>query len=241
MLGALSFLLSGGGVAQLGTIVEELNKVMSGREDRLRAPARRRSTDVVGTLDDQKADIIRALESMNNLTATLNPRSRRSPAPSTSPGRPIEVLADQHDELVAMLARAGPARRGRHPGDQGQQGRPAQVAATTCSRCWPSCAAAGDELAPGLNLLVSFPFPKEASEIVRGDYANTSIRADISLENFLPAARPIPDLPIPDIPLPDLPTRRRGAQRRPEVPAERQPHQRGLQEGAGRPRPARPS
>ncbi len=45
---------------------------------------------------------------------------------------------------------------------------------------------AGDKLAPGLNLLVSFPFPKEASEIVLGDYANTSIRADISLENFLP-------------------------------------------------------
>ncbi len=44
---------------------------------------------------------------------------------------------------------------------------------------------AGDQLAPGLNLLVSFPFPKEASEIVQGDYANTSIKADINLDNFL--------------------------------------------------------
>ena len=44
---------------------------------------------------------------------------------------------------------------------------------------------AGDTLAPGLNLLVSFPFPKEASEIVRGDYANTSIRVDINLEKVI--------------------------------------------------------
>ncbi|WP_141013488.1 MlaD family protein [Nocardioides sambongensis] len=37
VLGALSFLLSGGGVAQLGTITEEANLVMSGREDRLKS------------------------------------------------------------------------------------------------------------------------------------------------------------------------------------------------------------
>ena len=82
--------------------------------------------------------------------------------------------------------------------------------------------AAGDQLAPGLNLLISFPFPKEASEIVRGDYANTSIRADISLENLLPPGADLPDIPdLPDLPLPDIPQPRRGAQRRPEVPAQR--------------------
>ena len=36
VLGALSFLLSGGGVGQLGTITHELNKVMDGRTERLR-------------------------------------------------------------------------------------------------------------------------------------------------------------------------------------------------------------
>ena len=36
VLGALSFLLSGGGVAQLGTITEELNKAMDGRQENLR-------------------------------------------------------------------------------------------------------------------------------------------------------------------------------------------------------------
>jgi phospholipid/cholesterol/gamma-HCH transport system substrate-binding protein len=65
--------------------------------------------------------------------------------------------------------------------------------------------AAGDDLAPGLNLLISFPFPQEASEIVRGDYANTSIKADISLDNILPPGVTLPQIPLPDIPLPDLP------------------------------------
>ncbi len=37
---------------------------------------------------------------------------------------------------------------------------------------------------PGLNLIVSFPFPQEASEIVYGDYANTSIRLEVSLQNL---------------------------------------------------------
>ena len=48
VLGALSFLLSGGGVAQLGTITQELNKVMDGRQDQACATCSARSTDVVG-------------------------------------------------------------------------------------------------------------------------------------------------------------------------------------------------
>ena len=85
---------------------------------------------------------------------------------------------------------------------------------------------AGDDLAPGLNLLVSFPFPKEASEIVKGDYANTSIRADINLENLLPTGDPGGGIP------PILPDPGGGAHPGGEVPAQRRPHQQGLPEGA---------
>ena len=102
VLGALSFLLSGGGVAQLGTIVTELNHVMSGREDRLRTLLGSLES-VVGTLDAQKADIIRALEAMNNLTATLNAERDTVTAALDATGPAIKVLADQEDELVDML------------------------------------------------------------------------------------------------------------------------------------------
>ena len=59
---------------------------------------------------------------------------------------------------------------------------------------------AGDELAPGLDLMVSFPFPKEAAEVVKGDYANASIRASINLRTVIPpgAPNPIPPIELPD-------------------------------------------
>jgi phospholipid/cholesterol/gamma-HCH transport system substrate-binding protein len=203
VLGALSFLLSGGGVAQLGTITAELNKAMDGRQENLRHLLGS-LTDVVGTLDDQKADIIRAMESVNDLTATLNREKQTVTGALDVTGPAIKVLADQHDELIAMLSALD------RLGVVGTRviGASKDDLLESLAHLEPVLSklrAAGDQLAPGLNLIISFPFPKEASEIVRGDYANTSIRADINLQQFLPPGATIPDLPIPDIPTPDVP------------------------------------
>ena len=203
VLGALSFLLSGGGVAQLGTITQELNKAMNGRQADLRHLLGS-LTDVVGTLDDQKGDIIRAMESVSNLTATLNREKQTVTGALDVAGPAIKVLADQHDELVAMLTaldRLGVVGTRVISASKDDLLKSLGHLEPVLKRL----RAAGDKLAPGLNLIISFPFPKEASEIVRGDYANTSIRADISLENLLPPGTPLPDLPLPDLPLPDLP------------------------------------
>ena len=203
VLGALSFLLSGGGVAQLGTITQELNKAMDGRQQDLRHLLGS-LTSVVGTLDDQKGEIIRAMQSVSDLTATLNQEKRTVTGALDVAGPAVKVLADQHDELISMLSALD------RLGVVGTR-----VISASKDDLLKSLAhlepvlsqlrKAGSKLAPGLNLLISFPFPKEASEVVRGDYANTSIRADIDLKNFLPAGISLPDLPIPDIPTPDLP------------------------------------
>ncbi len=201
VLGALSFLLSGGGVAQLGTIVEELNNVMSGREDRLRTLLGSLE-DVVGTLDAQKADIIRALEAMNNLTATLNAERDTVTAALDATGPAIKVLADQEAELVDML---GSLDRLGVVGTRVIRASKEDLIKTLehLEPVVSQLTAAGDELAPGLNLLVSFPFPDEASDVVKGDYANTSIRAEISLDNFLTGGGgEIPPI-IPPIEVPD--------------------------------------
>jgi phospholipid/cholesterol/gamma-HCH transport system substrate-binding protein len=202
VLGALSFLLSGGGVAQLGTIVEELNHVMSGREDRLRSLLGSLE-DVVGTLDEQKADIIRALEAMNGLTATLNRERDTVTAALDATGPAIKVLAAQHDELVDML---GALDRLGVVGTRVIRASKDDLIATLehLRPVLTRLGDVGDELAPGLNLLVSFPFPDEASEVVEGDYANTSIRAEISLDNFLTGGggEELPPV-IPPVDLPD--------------------------------------
>ncbi len=205
VLGALAMLLTGGGVAQLGTITKELNAAISGREGDLRNLLGTLDR-FVGTLDDQKGDIIRALDSLNNLTATLNREKRTIQDALDATGPAIDVLGQQTDELVGMLSSldrlgvVGTRVINASSDDLLAQLRDLQPIVRNLS-------AAGDALAPGLNLLVSFPFPKEASEIVLGDYANTSIRADISLENFLPQGGGLPGLPdLPDLPgLPDLP------------------------------------
>lgn len=200
VLGALSYLLSGGGVAQLGTITKELNAAMNGRQQELRDLLG--SLDrFVGTLDDQKADIIRALDSLNNLTATLNREKKTITDALDVTGPAIDVLGKQTDELVGMLAsldRLGVV--GTRVVRASKRDLLAQL--RDLQPIVKNLADAGDALAPGLNLLVSFPFPKEASEIVLGDYANTSIRADISLENFLPKGGLLPDIPgLPDLPI----------------------------------------
>jgi phospholipid/cholesterol/gamma-HCH transport system substrate-binding protein len=201
VLGALSFLLSGGGVAQLGTIVEELNHVMSGREERLRVLLGSLE-DVVGTLDAQKADIIRALEAMNNLTATLNAERQTVTDALDATGPAIEVLADQEAELVEMLSSldrlgvVGTRVIRASKRDLIKSLEHLEPVLTKLNEV-------GDELAPGLNLLVSFPFPDEASDVVKGDYANTSIRAEISLDNFITGGGGDPPIEIPPIEIPD--------------------------------------
>jgi phospholipid/cholesterol/gamma-HCH transport system substrate-binding protein len=184
VLGALSFLLSGGGVGQLGTITQELNNVMDGRTGRLRHLLGSLE-DVVGTLDDQKADIIHAMESIDHLTATLNTEKTTITDALDVAGPAVDVLAAQHDELIAMLTSLD------HLGVVGTRviGASKDDILKSLDHLQPilqKLNEAGDSLAPGLNLLVSFPFPKEASEVVSGDYANTSIRADINLENLIP-------------------------------------------------------
>lgn len=198
VLGALSFLLSGGGVQQLGTITHELNAVMDGRTDRLRHLLGSLD-DVVGTIDAQKDDIIKAMSAVDHLTATLNDEKHTITSALDVMGPAVHVLAAQHDQLIRMLRsldRLGAV------GTRviGQSKDDILASLDHLQPILQKLYEAGDKLAPGLNLLVSFPFPKEASEIVKGDYANTSIRADINLENIIPNGQPGGGLPpvVPD-------------------------------------------
>jgi phospholipid/cholesterol/gamma-HCH transport system substrate-binding protein len=181
VLGALSFLLSGGGVGQIKTISVELNKVMSGRQDRLRHLLGQLDS-FIGTLDDQKQDIVRALDSINNLSATLNREKRTLTAALDNLGPAVDVLRSQHAKLITML----------HQLDRlGRVGT--RVIGSTKDDLLADLAhlqpvlhrlnEAGDSLPQGLSLMVSFPFPA-GTTVVKGDYANTSIAMDFNLANF---------------------------------------------------------
>ena len=74
LLGALSLVLNGGGLAQLQTINHELGLAMRGRETDLRDTLTQLQT-FIGGLDSQRDQINRALDSVNTLAATLAGRT----------------------------------------------------------------------------------------------------------------------------------------------------------------------
>jgi phospholipid/cholesterol/gamma-HCH transport system substrate-binding protein len=184
VLGALSFLLNGGGVGQLGTITEELNNVMSGRTGRVRHLLGSLES-VIGTLEQQKGQIIAAMESMNDLATTLNAERETIGDALDVMGPAISVLADQHDELMQMLESL--QRLGKVGARVIGASKDNLIASLAHLRpVLTKLNAAGKSLAPGLDMMISFPFPQEAANVVKGDYANASIRAGINLESFLP-------------------------------------------------------
>ncbi|MCL2543848.1 MAG: MCE family protein [Nocardioidaceae bacterium] len=187
VLGALSFLLSGGGVAQLGTITREANKVMDGRTGRLRGVLENLAS-VVKTIDGQKRQIVTALSSMNNLTKTLNNEKSTIGAALDATGPAIRVLDSQHTEMVEMLkSLQNLGAVGTHVinASKGNVLKILKEVDPVLNRI----ADAGTKLGPGINLLASFPFPKSANAIVKGDYANTIARVQIDFDNLYSALK----------------------------------------------------
>ena len=183
VLGALSMVLSGGGVGQLKTISHELNNMMNGRTDEARHLLGNLDR-MIGGLDDQKGDIIRVMESIDKLSATLVKEKDVIGEAIDSMGPALKVLNRQHKALMKMLRqldRLGVV--GTRVLDKSRDDIVASLRhlKPTLTRL----ADAGDSLAPGLSMLASFPFPREAGNIVRGDYANALFHMDINLNTVI--------------------------------------------------------
>jgi phospholipid/cholesterol/gamma-HCH transport system substrate-binding protein len=170
VLGALSFVLSGGGIGQLHTISIELNKMMNGRTDEMRDVLGRINT-LVGTLDDQKDDIITAMSAVDRLSATLNKESKTIGAAIDAIGPAVKVLDQQHQALVTMLSELDKLGT---VGTRVIRGSRQNLVATLrhLEPTLRELSDAGMSLPRGLGLLASFPFPKEAANLAMGDYAN---------------------------------------------------------------------
>jgi phospholipid/cholesterol/gamma-HCH transport system substrate-binding protein len=185
VLGALSMVLSGGGIGQLKTISHELNNMLNGRQDQARHVLTSLDT-MIGGLDHQKDDIIAAMDSIDRLSATLVREKDVIGKAIDSMGPALKVLNNQHQALMTML---------RQLDSLGVVGTRVIKASrenivASLRHLQPTLTKlgdAGDALAPGLSMLASFPFPKEAANIVRGDYANALFHLDIDLGKIIKA------------------------------------------------------
>lgn len=183
VLGALSLLLNGGGVAQLQNITKELNAALAGREGDVRNLLSNMD-QLVGGLDAQRNDITHALDSVNRLSASLNQQRGHidTALRDLEPG--LRVLNEQRGQLVGMLQAldklSGVAT---NVVDQSQDDLVHNLQALQPTL--QQLTAAGDSLPKSFEVLLTYPFTDRAVEGIKGDYTNLYINADLNLTNIL--------------------------------------------------------
>ncbi|MGH8971115.1 MAG: MCE family protein, partial [Actinomycetes bacterium] len=206
---ALSLLLNGGGVAQLKTINVELTRAMQGREGDIKSVIAGLDT-FLGELDEHKTEIVRAIDGLDRLSSRLAAQRGDIAVAIENLGPGLKVLADQREELTAMLTALS---------DLGAVGTRVirrskadtvanlEALAPTLTRL----SEAGANLPRALEMLFTYPFPRASADAVKGDYTNLRITADLDLRTILanrghgggpPRAQPNPlptDLPT-DLP-----------------------------------------
>ena len=217
MLGALSLLLNGGGVAQLKTITQELNRALEGREDSARSVLRNLHT-FTGQLDENKTDIVDAIESLNRLSLAAEKQLPTIDKALDELPSALDSIDRQRDDLVEMLAALD--RLSSVAVDVITRSKDATI--TSLQRLDPvltQLAASGDDFTNAFHVFLTYPFvdevvgrdPQVARNLHMGDYTNLSITLDVDLTGIpttipttLPTEACIPLSALPqDGPLPD--------------------------------------
>ncbi|MDT0611817.1 MCE family protein [Streptomyces lancefieldiae] len=170
VFGALSLLLNGGGVNQLKTITQELNKALGGREPEVRSMLKR-VEELVANLDDHRGDITDALDGVNRLASTLAGRKDdvRTVLTDLSPG--LKTLHEQRGSLLTMLRSldtlSGVAVSTVEASKDDMVADLKAIAPTL-----KALADAGTDLPDSLQVLLTYPFTDEVLNGVKGDYLN---------------------------------------------------------------------
>jgi phospholipid/cholesterol/gamma-HCH transport system substrate-binding protein len=214
VLGALSLLLNGGGVEQIQKISHELNDALSGNEPEIRALLSR--VDELATqLDGHRTEILRAIDGLGKLSRTLTGQTQNlsNALDNLAPG--LKIVTDQRDQLVGMLnalnTLSGVAT------DTVTKSRDQLVANLKALQpTLTKLGEAGSDLPNALQILLTYPFPDYAGNVIKGDYANVEANVNLDLDtliqNFTNSSQPPIALPsgqqpsavAPPLPLPDL-------------------------------------
>ena len=193
VLGALSLLLNGGGVEKIQTITRELNAAMAGNEPQLRALLTNLDS-VVGTLDRQKGDIVRAIDSLERLTRTLVDQRARiaNVIDNLAPG--LDVLNQQRGLLVQTLQAL--ERLGVVATDVIRNSQANTVADLRALQpILRNLVEAGDALPRSLEILLTIPFVDNSLNVIKGDFANIDVTLDLDLQAILTNILGAPQVP----------------------------------------------
>jgi len=202
VLGALSLLLNGGGVGQLKIIAEELNDAFGGREDEARSVLTQLHV-FMGQLDDNKAGIVRSIESLNRLAVELKDQDGAIKSALDNLPAALKSIDSQRADLVKMLKALDRL--------SGVGVRVIKASKTSTINSLRSLAPvlekladAGSDLPNSLQVFLTYPFvdaaigrdPQVARNLHMGDYTNLNARLDINVTSP-PVLPSLPTVPSP--------------------------------------------
>jgi len=191
VLGALSLLLNGGGVGQLKTITVELNKVLDGHESNIRSLLSQLNT-FMGQLDENKQDIVRAIDALNRLAKATRDQTSSITAALEDMPRALDSLDHQRADLIKMLHALGRLSKvGTRVIDATKVNTVKSL--QSLAPILSELADAGRSLPKAMQVFLTYPFvdavvgntPQEARNLHQGDYTNLSAKLDIDLQNLI--------------------------------------------------------
>jgi len=201
VLGALSLVLNGGGVAQLKTIASEINLALEGREDAAKSVLTQVES-LMGQLSDNKADIVEAIDQLNRLAVTAREQQDSIDLALEELPSALESVNRQRDDLVKMLQALNEL------GDVGVRviTRSKDVTIETFRQLQPvltQLGNAGKDFVDAFHVFLTFPFvdevvgrdPQVARNLHMGDYTNLSIDMDLNLNKIPGICFPLEAIP----------------------------------------------
>jgi phospholipid/cholesterol/gamma-HCH transport system substrate-binding protein len=187
VLGALSLILNGGGIAQAQTITQELNHALEGREGAARSVLTQVRT-LVTQLDDNKGDIVNAIESLNRLAISVRREQPTIDAALEDLPSALDSIDKQRGDLVTMLEALNELSA--VGVDVITRSKASTInALEQLTPVLSQFAASGDNFVNAFNVFLTYPFvdevvgrdPQVARNLHMGDYTNLSIQLDLDL------------------------------------------------------------
>ncbi|MEU8896577.1 MCE family protein [Nocardia sp. NPDC048505] len=176
VLGALSLLLNGGGIAQLAPIVSELNKTLAGREGRVRSLLEEAET-LIGGLNAQVEDITRAIDGLALLSSRVSTQTDQIGKILDELPEGIRILDEQRPQLISLLAQLD--RVGQAGFDVIDTSKDNLIRDLTSLRpTLQQLAAAAPDLVTAFPLIPTYPFPDSSLPATFGGQVNTFLSVD---------------------------------------------------------------
>jgi phospholipid/cholesterol/gamma-HCH transport system substrate-binding protein len=173
LFGVLSAVLNGGDLQDIQTINLEISKALGGREQAVRS-ALSQVDKFVADLDGQRQQIVRALDELDRFSGALRKQNSDIATALDHLGPGLKVLADERAQFTRLLT------------DLSKFGQVATHIITASRQqtiaglrdlkpILGHLQAAGTNLPRSLELLITFPFPRDIGHAIPGDYNGLSL------------------------------------------------------------------